>query len=38
LPLDRIFCRPACALIRGWTDRNGASMSDHLPVIADIQR
>jgi endonuclease/exonuclease/phosphatase family metal-dependent hydrolase len=36
LPLDRIFCRPAHALLRGWTDKSAASMSDHLPVIADI--
>jgi endonuclease/exonuclease/phosphatase family metal-dependent hydrolase len=37
LRLDRIFCRPADALIETWTDRKGGAMSDHLPVIADIK-
>ena len=37
LRLDRIFCRPETALLRTWTDPAGALMSDHLPVIADIE-
>jgi endonuclease/exonuclease/phosphatase family metal-dependent hydrolase len=37
LRLDRIFCRPAGALIETWADRAGGTMSDHLPVIADIK-
>lgn len=36
LPLDRIFCRPAHALLRGWTDKTAATISDHLPILADI--
>jgi endonuclease/exonuclease/phosphatase family metal-dependent hydrolase len=34
--LDRIYCRPAGALIRSWTDPACRVASDHLPVIADI--
>lgn len=37
LRLDRIFCRPAGALIESWVDRAGGRMSDHMPVIADIK-
>ncbi|WP_119418230.1 endonuclease/exonuclease/phosphatase family protein [Desertibaculum subflavum] len=37
LRLDRIYCRPAEALIRSWTDRAAREASDHLPVIADIR-
>jgi endonuclease/exonuclease/phosphatase family metal-dependent hydrolase len=36
LQLDRIYCRPAGALARSWTDRAAARASDHLPVVADI--
>ena len=34
--LDRIYCRPATALIRSWTDADACWASDHLPVIAEI--
>jgi len=34
--LDRIYCRPAAALVRSWTDTSLRRASDHLPVIADI--
>jgi endonuclease/exonuclease/phosphatase family metal-dependent hydrolase len=34
--LDRIYCRPATALVRSWTDQRARSASDHLPVIAEI--
>ena len=37
LRLDRVFCRPAGALIESRTDPKGGKMSDHLPVIADIK-
>lgn len=37
LMLDRIYCRPASALVNYWTDREARAMSDHLPVIADIR-
>jgi endonuclease/exonuclease/phosphatase family metal-dependent hydrolase len=36
LMLDRIYCRPAEALLRSWTDHRGRRFSDHLPVIGDI--
>jgi endonuclease/exonuclease/phosphatase family metal-dependent hydrolase len=36
LRLDRIYCRPATALVRSWTEPRGAEVSDHLPLIADI--
>jgi len=36
LMLDRIYCRPRAALIRSWTDRAARSVSDHLPVFAEI--
>lgn len=36
LMLDRIYCRPAGALLRSWTDRHGRKFSDHLPVIGEI--
>jgi endonuclease/exonuclease/phosphatase family metal-dependent hydrolase len=35
--LDRIYCRPAPALLRSWTDRDARGISDHLPVFADIR-
>lgn len=34
--LDRIYCRPACALVSAFTDRAARGLSDHLPVIADV--
>ncbi|WP_245429096.1 endonuclease/exonuclease/phosphatase family protein [Rhodoplanes elegans] len=34
--LDRIYCRPAAALVQGFTDPAAARLSDHLPVIADV--
>ena len=34
--LDRIYCNPASALVRSWTDQRARMASDHLPVIADI--
>lgn len=36
LRLDRIFCRPAAALVASRVDLHGRTMSDHLPVIAEI--
>jgi endonuclease/exonuclease/phosphatase family metal-dependent hydrolase len=36
LKLDRIYCRPAAALVRSKVDRAGANVSDHLPLIAEI--
>jgi len=37
LKLDRIFCRPAGALVQCWTDPEARRASDHLPVIADLK-
>jgi endonuclease/exonuclease/phosphatase family metal-dependent hydrolase len=34
---DRIYCRPACALVRSYTDASARALSDHLPVIAEIR-
>lgn len=34
--LDRIYSRPAGAMVSSWTDPAGRFASDHLPVIADI--
>jgi endonuclease/exonuclease/phosphatase family metal-dependent hydrolase len=34
--LDRIYCRPAAALVRSWTDAQARCASDHLPVMAEI--
>jgi endonuclease/exonuclease/phosphatase family metal-dependent hydrolase len=36
LKLDRIFCRPAAVLQTCFCDPQGKTISDHLPVIADI--
>jgi endonuclease/exonuclease/phosphatase family metal-dependent hydrolase len=36
LKLDRVFTRPAAALVRSWVDPAGSTVSDHLPVIAEI--
>jgi endonuclease/exonuclease/phosphatase family metal-dependent hydrolase len=37
LRLDRIYCRPREALVRGRTDLSASALSDHLPIIADVQ-
>ncbi|MFA6265852.1 MAG: endonuclease/exonuclease/phosphatase family protein [Pseudolabrys sp.] len=37
LRLDRIYCRPRAALVRSFIDRSARGVSDHLPVIADLQ-
>jgi endonuclease/exonuclease/phosphatase family metal-dependent hydrolase len=37
LHLDRIYCRPQEAMISGRTDPTARAISDHLPVIADVQ-
>jgi endonuclease/exonuclease/phosphatase family metal-dependent hydrolase len=37
LRLDRIYCRPAAALMRAFTDPAARHISDHLPVIADVR-
>src|SRR5437764_1457376 len=37
LRLDRIYCRPAGALVQAFTDRTARRISDHLPVIADVR-
>jgi endonuclease/exonuclease/phosphatase family metal-dependent hydrolase len=37
LGLDRIYCRPRGALLSSFVDRVGRHISDHLPVIADVQ-
>ncbi len=36
LKLDRIYCRPASALISSRVDPAARSISDHLPVIAEV--
>ena len=36
LRLDRIYCRPAEALVSSMVDPAGADISDHLPLIAEI--
>jgi endonuclease/exonuclease/phosphatase family metal-dependent hydrolase len=36
LKLDRIFCRPAAALQTCFSDRSARTISDHLPIIADV--
>ncbi len=37
LRLDRIYCRPRGALLRSFIDREARTISDHLPVIADLR-
>jgi endonuclease/exonuclease/phosphatase family metal-dependent hydrolase len=37
LHLDRIYCRPRGALLRGDTDRPARRISDHLRGIADVR-
>ena len=36
LRLDRIYCRPARALVASFADPRARALSDHLPVIADL--
>ncbi len=36
LRLDRIYCRPARALMSSFADPRARALSDHLPVIADL--
>jgi endonuclease/exonuclease/phosphatase family metal-dependent hydrolase len=36
LRLDRIYCRPQGSFVDCYTDRAARTISDHLPVIADI--
>jgi endonuclease/exonuclease/phosphatase family metal-dependent hydrolase len=36
LSLDRIYCRPAGAILRSWVEPSAALLSDHLPVVAEI--
>ena len=35
--LDRIYCRPAGILRRTFTDVSARAVSDHLPVVADVE-
>lgn len=37
LRLDRIYCRPAQAMVATFVDREARALSDHLPVIADFR-
>lgn len=37
LRLDRIYCRPASAMVRSFIDRSARALSDHLPVIVDLK-
>jgi endonuclease/exonuclease/phosphatase family metal-dependent hydrolase len=37
LRLDRIYCRPADALLSSRIDSSARAVSDHLPVIAEIR-
>ncbi len=37
LRLDRIYCRPASALLESRVDEAASAVSDHLPVIATIR-
>ena len=34
---DRIYCRRATALVSTYTDKTARNLSDHLPVLAEIQ-
>lgn len=36
LRLDRVYCRPANALVTSRVDPDGRRASDHLPIIAEI--
>jgi endonuclease/exonuclease/phosphatase family metal-dependent hydrolase len=37
LRLDRIYCRPCGVFVDCYTDREARHISDHLPVIADVE-
>jgi endonuclease/exonuclease/phosphatase family metal-dependent hydrolase len=37
LRLDRIFCWPPGAMRASFVDRAARTVSDHLPVVADIE-
>jgi endonuclease/exonuclease/phosphatase family metal-dependent hydrolase len=37
LRLDRIYCRPREVLARSYVDEKARTLSDHLPVIADLR-
>lgn len=37
LKLDRIYCRPASALISSRVDAAARAISDHLPIVAEIR-
>ena len=37
LKLDRIYCRPASALISSRVDTAARTISDHLPIVAEIR-
>jgi endonuclease/exonuclease/phosphatase family metal-dependent hydrolase len=37
LHLDRIYCRPAAALVASYVERESRRVSDHLAIIADIR-
>lgn len=36
LAIDRVYCRPAAALLRSWTDPLARRASDHLPIVAEL--
>ena len=36
LKLDRLYCRPAAALVSAAVDRSAGSASDHLPLLARL--
>jgi endonuclease/exonuclease/phosphatase family metal-dependent hydrolase len=36
LSLDRIYARPSGLIKTTWTDSSAATISDHLPVVADL--
>jgi len=37
LKLDRIYCRPASALLSSHVDPSARAISDHLPIVAEIR-
>jgi endonuclease/exonuclease/phosphatase family metal-dependent hydrolase len=37
LRLDRIYCRPMHALVRSFVDHGASEISDHLPIIAEVE-
>lgn len=37
LKLDRIYCRPASALVSSRIDAAASAISDHLPIVAEIR-